>query len=561
MAQQKKKPKPRVKTAVERVQRLLDFGQQGSEVDLEFDRRLEREGYWFERRLADRVQFFFERFLCHGKGELRGTALRLEPWQLRNLRRVFGWCRPDGTRRYRRFDLWVPRKNGKSTLAAGTGLYLLTGDGEPGARVYALAGNEDQATEVFGEAKDMCNQAPVLARMCNVYTSSIFEPLKASRFEVCSSKPDTKHGFNPSGTVCDEIHVWPNRDLFDVFATAVIARRQPLMHVISTAGNDIESFGHRMFETAVQAQEGVLQDPEYHSSVFAAKPTDDIEDPATWAKANPNIGVSVKLDGLKTLWKETIRDPSFLPTFKRLHLNLWSQEAEAWLSIDAWNACAKKKRGLEKFRGRSCYAGLDLSSNTDLTTLQLTFPCPDESFDVLSFFWCPEVQAEQRAKRDRVPYPLWIEQKWVESTPGNVIDYKFIVRKLVWLRDECGIDILQVAYDRWGASKISQDLQDEHGFTMVEFGQGFKSMSEPAKLLERLVLSRKIRHEGSPVMTWNVANVRVKRDDADNVKPVKEDSKSRRRIDGVVALVMALARASLGEGGPSVYEERGMIVI
>lgn len=529
---------------------------QGSAVEQALDRKLERLGNWFDAELADRAQIFFEHYINHSSGKWAGQSFRLEPWQLRIIRRLFGWCRTDGTRRYRRLLLWVPRKNGKSTLASGIALFLLFADGEAGAQVYAAAGNKEQAEIVFGEGKNMVRASAELEDRAEILKNSIFVPDTLSRFQAISSKAHTKHGLSPHGVICDEIHVWPDRELYDVLTSASGARRQPMEVVISTAGSDIGSFGHELFDTALKLRDGILEDPATLAQVFCAEPDDNWEDPAVWRKANPNLGVSISEDYLRSELEKVKQTPGRLAAFKQMYLNIWSQDVKAWLSIDAWRKCGGKRLSWAKFKGRRCYGGLDLSSTTDLSSLELVFPDQDDTFDVVSFFWCPEDKAQYRAKVDRVQYPLWIQQGHIKATPGNAVDYAYIVTTIAGLLPQ--IDLVELAYDPWNASGVAQELQDEHGVRMVEFRQGFKSMSEPSKLLERLILSRRIRHDGNPVLTWMVSNVVVDVDPAENIKPNK--AKSRERIDGVVGLVMALGRASLDEG-PSVYEQRGMILI
>lgn len=535
---------------------LDDPGLQGSKHQLREDRKLEKQGYRFVPELADRVQAFFERYLTHSAGEFSGRAFRLEQWQLRILRRLFGWVRPNGTRRYRRLLLWIPRKNGKSTLASGIALYLLTADGEAGAQIYAAATNREQAEIVFDAAKNMATASPDISSIVEVYKKSLFYEARLSRLQAISSKAGTKHGLNPHGIIADEIHAWPSRELYDVLTTASGARRQPLEVVISTAGSNLGSFGYELFDTARKLQDGVLEDPWTLAVVYAADPDDDYSDPAVWRKANPNLGVSISEEYLREKLEQCKQTPSQLAAFKQLHLNLWTQDVKAWLQVEVWKSL-ERKLPWEKFKGRRCWAGLDLSSTKDLTAFYMVFSNADGTFDLVGRFWCPREQAEARAKQDRVQYPLWIQQKHLIATPGNVVDYDWVEKEIADVAKH--LDLQEVAYDPWGASGLAQRLQDQHGITMVEFRQGFKSMSEPSKDLERLLLQRKLRQDGNPVMTWMVSNVVVEKDPAENIKPSKKHS--RERIDGVVALVMGLARARLGQDGGSVYDDRGVIVI
>lgn len=530
---------------------------QGTSVQLDLDRRLEKRGYWFDSELADRAQIFFEHYINHSQGRWAGQPFRLAPWQVRLVRRLFGWCRPDGTRRYRRLLLWVPRKNGKSTLAAGIALFLLFADGEAGAQVYAAAGNKEQAEIVFGEGKNMVRASPELDDRAEVLKNSIFFPESLGRFQAISSKAHTKHGLNPHGVICDEIHVWPDRELYDVLTSASGARRQPLEVVISTAGSDIGSFGKELFDTALKLRDGILEDPDTLAEVYCADPDDDYADPAVWRKANPNLDVSISEDFLRAELEKVKQTPGRLAAFKQMYLNIWSQDVKAWLSIDAWRKCGGKRVPWAKYKGRRCWAGLDLSSTKDLTAFVLLFPNDDGTFDIVPTFFCPQENAQRRAKVDRVQYPLWIQQGHLIATPGNTVDYDYIIAHIA-TGVAPHVDLLEVAYDPWNASGTAQELQDTHGITMVPIRQGYQSLSEPSKQVEKNILSRQYRHDGNPVMTWMVSNVVVDTDPAENIKPNK--AKSRERIDGIVGLVMAQLRASL-DAGPSVYDERGLLTI
>lgn len=523
---------------------------------LALDERLRREGWWFDVAEADRVCQFFQTYLRHSKGEWFGKPLMLEPWQRAYLRRKFGWRRPDGTRRYRRSFGFIPRKNGKSTLAAGEELYHLTADGEPGAQVYSAASNKDQAGQVFDEAKNMVSASPELSAILTVYKDSIFFQRTLSRLQAISSKPGSKHGYNPHAVIVDEVHALPDRDLYDVLTTGFAARRQPMETVISTAGDDVGSFGFELWEYACKLRDGLLEDPECLAMIFAADPEDDWEDERTWRKANPNFGVSVKADFLRGELKKAKGMPGRLAAFLQLYLNIWSQSARAWLDANRWKACARVVWDPEKYHRRDCYVGLDLSRTTALTAAAFIFPNDDGTCDAFFRYWCPEENVDARSKRDKVTYDAWIQQGHLRPTPGNVVDFAVIREELKAMSKVARIK--EVAYDRWMAAMLVNQLQDEDGLTMVEHGQGFKDMSPACKELERVLLSDLIRHDHNPITAWMVSNVVVDTDAAENIKPNKE--KSRDRIDGVVALGMALNRATL-RAPPSVYSKRGIVTL
>lgn len=549
---QGRKAKPRRKP---RPPPVLDEGEQGSAIELALDRRLRLRGYRFDPDHADRICHFVG--LCkHSKGRWAGQPIVLEPWQRRIIRRLFGWRRPDGTRRYRRAALWLPRKNGKSTLIAVLLLYLTCADGEGGPQVFSAASNREQAGQVFDEAKLMVQASPELSAAAALSKSAIYFPRFNGVYRVLSAKPGSKHGLNVSGVGIDEVHAIKDRELYDVLTSASASRTQPLEIIISTAGNNVGSFGYELWEYALKVRDGALEDPEFMAIVYAADPGDDWRDEKVWAKANPNLGVSISLDYLRGELTKTKGMPGRIAAFKQLYLNLWTQAAEAWLAIEKCRACMSSPRPLSAFRGRRCWGALDLSSTTDLTALALVFePEEDGVYDLAVFFWVPRDTALEHERADRAQYVTWIDQRFIRATPGNVVDYDQVERDVA--RIARFVDLQELAYDRWGASQISQRLQDYHGITLVQHGQGYKDMSPAAKEFERVVLSRQVRIHENPVMLWQLSNVVVRRDPSGNIKPDK--SRPANRIDGVVAALMALARASLREQTTSVYETRGVI--
>jgi len=513
------------------------------------------DGFWFNAAAAQRAVVFFERVLKHTKGEWEGESFTLQTWQREFISELFGWKRADGTRKYRRAYLEVPRKNGKSTLAAGIALLLLYADGEAGAEVYSAAGDKDQARIVFDQAKAMVEEAPVLRKVSKVWRYSITVEESRSSYKVLSADAFTKHGLNAHGVIFDELHAQPTRDLWDVLTTATGARRQPLVVAITTAGFDRESICWEVHEYARQVNEGIVIDNSFLGAIYAADEQDDWTQEATWRKANPGYGVTVKPDYLAEEAKRAMASPSYQNTFRRLHLNQWTQQDVRWLDMRAWEACGGAVNA-EALRGRPCYGGLDLASTTDLAALALVFPpmVEGEAYQVLMRFWTPQSSLLERARRDRAPYNAWARDGFLTATPGDVIDYGRIRADVEALAQV--YQVREVAFDRWGAVQMSQELMAA-GMTMVQFGQGFASMSGPSKDLERLVLQGKLAHGGHPVLRWNADNVTATTDPAGNIKPNK--AKSTGRIDGVVALIMALDRALRGGGvKPSIYAERGI---
>jgi phage terminase large subunit-like protein len=509
--------------------------------------------YHFDTRAASQAVRFFEKLLVHSKGEWAGQPFVLQDWQRDDIiKPLFGWKRADGTRRYRQAYIEIPRKNGKSTICAGLALYLLFADDEPGAEVFCAAADREQARIVFDQAKSMVESSPALTKYSEVFRSSITVPKSASSYRVLSADAYTKHGLNAHGIIFDELHAQPNRDLWDVLNTSTGARRQPLMIMITTAGYDRESICWEQHEYATRVLGGMIEDDSYFAYIAAAEPDDDWTDPVVWAKANPGLGVTIKLDYLEAECRRAQNSPAYQNTFRRLHLNQWTSQDERWLDMTAWDAC---DAALPDLHGRECFAGLDLASTTDIAALTLVFPpLEDEPYYALPFFWIPQDNMLERERRDRVPYRAWVRDGLMQATPGNVIDYDSIVATLFDLGQS--YNLREIAFDRWGATLISQQLTDM-GFEMVQFGQGYASMSAPTKELHKMILGQEIAHGGHRVLRWMADNVVVRQDPAGNLKMDK--SRSREKIDGMVALVMALDRAT--RYAPSVYDSRGLFTL
>ena len=498
------------------------------------------EGFWIDEAAAQLAVDFFRECLVHTKGDRAGQPFILERWQEDEIvRPLFGWKRADGTRRYREAYIEIPKKNGKSTLAAGIALFLLFADGEMGGEVYSAAGDKDQARIVFNDAKLMRGASAELRKRSRAYRDTLVVHATASRYQVLSADAPTKHGLNPHGILFDELHVQPTRELWDTLTTGGAARRQPLIVAITTAGYDRHSLCWEKHDYAMKVRDGSVTDPAFLAVIYAAGEQDDWREPATWAKANPNLGVSVKIEYFRDQLKKAEESLAYLNTFKRLHLNIWTESLTRWLPPDRWAACGGAVDAAA-LAGRRCYAGLDLSTTTDITAFELLFPPEDAEglWILLSHFWCPEAAIQLRARRDRVPYDIWVQERVLMATAGDVVDYDVVrtgVRELA-LRYR----IQEIAYDRWNASQLVTQLQED-GATMTPFGQGFASMSAPTKELEKLIIGEKLRYGDHSILRWMAANVVLAKDAADNWKPAK--NKSTGRIDGMVAAIMALGRA------------------
>ena len=504
-------------------------------------------GLWFDEAAAEHVVQFVEMFCRHSKGEWAGKTIVLEDWQKDDvLRPLFGWKRADGLRRYRTGYVELGRKNAKSTIAGAVGLYLLVGDKEQGAEIYSSATKRDQARIVWEAAEAMVKQSPELKRFVKPFRNSLVCERTGSKFMPLSADSNTLDGLNPHGNIVDELHAHTDARVWAVLDTAMGARRQPMTLAVTTAGvYDEESIGWQKHDLAEKILTGVIQDDSFFAFISAA---DDNVDPlgaTAWEMGNPNIDVSVKRTYLEGQAEKARQSPSFYNEYLRLHLNRWVQQVTRWLSIEKWKACGGKPQRVADWVGRECWGALDLSRKLDLTSLVLVSRRDDGGFDVLPRFWLPEERVADEVKKGRTFYADWVRAGWLTVTPGNVVDYAWVRREINELRDE-GLSIQELAYDPYNATQIVSELGEQDGFRMAEFGQGFKSMSEPAKSVEALVEGGKLSHGDHPVLTWCAANVSVKTDSAGNIKPHK-DVLSANKVDGIVALIMAIGRATASD--------------
>ena len=505
---------------------------------------------WDERAAEKAVEFFG--VLKHWKGKWAGQRFELEDWQRECIiMPLFGWKREDGWRRFREFLEELPRKTGKSTIAAGIGLYLLTVDKEAGAEIYSCATTRDQAHIIFDAAKRLSRP---LGDRLTYYQRSIFNPKIDGVFMPVSSDYDKLDGRNPSGALLDELHKHSTRGIYDVMKSAQGARDQPMLCSVTTAGNNRQSICWEIHEIARQILEGRIEDDSFLCYITCADEKDDWQDPEVWWKANPNLGVSVDYDYIESECKRAADSPAYQNTFRNQQLNQWTQQESRWLDMNSWDRCAGNYNA-ESLEGRMCYGGLDLATTVDLAAFVLVFP-PDgegDPYRFLPWLWLPEENMVERSRVDRVPYEQWVREGVITATPGNYIDHNRIVADIVKLKER--FNILEIAFDRWGAAAVQSHLQDA-GLAMVQFGQGYASMSPAMSDLLRLVLNQGIVHPEHPVMNWMADNMVVTQDPAGNVKPDK--SKSREKIDGMVALLMALGRAIVNSAEPKKIKYVGM---
>ena len=535
----------------------------------------------FSEQHAQRAVAFIEQ-LKHTKGRWHGVKFGLLDWQEEPIRDIFGTLKPNGFRQYTTAYLEIPKKNGKSEMGAAVGLYMTCGDNEHGAEVYGCAGDRQQASIVFDVAVDMVDQCPALKKRIKPVLSQkrlVFLPTR-SFYQVLSAEAYSKHGFNVHACIFDELHAQPDRKLWDVMTKGSgDARTQPLYFVITTSGDDPDrhSIGWEVHKNAIDVLTGAKVDPSFYALIYGIDPENnriytgrghesvnslvgDTEErwrlPEIWTKVNPSIEQIIPMEKVETAYQSAVGNDADERIFRWLRLNEWVKYGAAkWLGVEVWDASSSGMIMPENLKG-PCYGGLDLSSKTDLTAFVLIFP-PFENrtkWAVLPTLWIPQESVKQRAEKDKVPYLSWIKSGFLKTTEGNVIDYGFIKAEIIRLRGQ--FDIQEVGYDPWNAYQMAQDLTDE-GITMVEVRQGFKTMSPAMKELEKLIVGKELEHGGNPILRWMFGNMAVKKDENENIRPVKD--KSTERIDGIVAMINALSCAALHVEQESVYKTRGII--
>lgn len=495
--------------------------------------------YWFDEEAADDVVGFFSECLVHVQGHLAGEPFELLPWQEQMLREVFGWKREDGTRRYRKLFAEVPRKNGKSFLASGLALYMLLCEGEPGAQVFSAASTRDQAALVFNMAADMIRKAPdpVLRKVTKLRDSNKRIIANNGIYRAISSDAAGAHGFNASCVIIDELHV-VDREFFNVLDTSTGARAQPLTVMITTAGFDRTSICYELHRYAESVQQGLIVDPSFYAAVFAADAEDDWRDEATWMKANPSLGHAVTLDYLKEQATRAEENPALENTFRRLHLNQWTENESRIIPMHAYDACAVQYTEADLY-GRQCFAGLDLASTQDVTAFVLVFPEEDGGCKVLPWFWLPEDNVSQRAKQDQQMIRTFAERGMVELTEGNEIDTVQVAQQIADICEQ--FDVIKIGFDGWNAAGPTQ-LMKLNGIpetALEKMPQTTATFNEPFRQMLAWIGNGKFKHNGNAVMRWMAANTVAREDTGGRIKPDKK--KSQEKIDGIVSCLMGMA--------------------
>lgn len=537
-----------------------------------YDPYRDAEGYTFDREKAELAVAFFHEVLTHVKGEKGGQPFVLEQWQIAIVANIFGWVDAEGNRRYREVYIEIPRKNGKTPFCAGIVHELLMLDHEPGAEIYSAAGSVEQADLLFQQVKGMVENEPELSSRLRVYKGVgqrqvAYEKINGF-YKIISADADTKHGQNTHGLVIDELHVQKNRELVDTLLTATAARRQPLAVHATTAGYDRQSICYEKHKYAKKVCEGTITDAAFMPVIYAASADDDWTSPKTWAKANPNLGVSVKLSHLERECKRALDEPSYENTFKRLHLNIWTEQDRRWMQMHRWEQCAKIEDGPpvlangmideSALEGRPCFQGIDLSSVKDLTASVFAFPwtfAHGEGVVLLPRFYCPSEGVDARTRKDGLPYRTWVDQGLIRTTQGDYVDQEWIYQDM--RQDFERFRVQSIGVDQWGAQWLFAELSKLHergGPPFVDFKQSNRNFDEPCRTMERLVGDRLLMHGGNQVLAWMASNVTIEENRDGQMRPSKK--KSTEKIDGIAAALMAIGRSLVAEDAPPPDNER-----
>ncbi|RXI58979.1 terminase large subunit [Clostridium tetani] len=498
--------------------------------------------YKFDVELAEKHIDFFK-LLQHSKGEKAGQPIELELWQCFRIGSVFGWINKK-THLRRFFEAYnqVARKNGKSTEAAGIGIEMLTIDGEQGAEVYSAATKKEQARIIFEEAVRMVKASPYIKKHLDVYKLNINMPITNSKFEPLSSDANSLDGLNIHCGLIDELHAHKTRDVYDVLVTATGARKQPLIWMVTTAGFNTNGICAEKYDYAVKVLNGSVLDDSFFAYIAQPDENDDPFDENTWYKANPNLGISVNIDDLRKKAKQAKEIPAALTNFMVKHLNLWVTAETAWMNMIKYKECeeANEEYDIKELEGRSCYCGIDLSATTDITAVTLEFPLDNGYFAWLTHCFIPEENIVEKERKDKVPYLAWEREGYLTLTPGSVIDYNWILSYV--MEKAKNYNILELDYDPWNATQFANNAMNE-GFECVEIRQGYRTLSEPTKDVEKLVLQKKLITFNNPILRWAFSNAVAKPDPAGNIKLDK--SKATQRIDPVISGITAHVRGML----------------
>ena len=542
------------------------------------DERALQDGFRFNEGLAEHVDKCFAKYFRHSKGQWAGQPFQLNTFQLENIiYPLFGWVNAQGFRRFRRAYIEIPKKNYKSTTAAGIGLYMLTCDGERGAEIYSLGADKDQARIVHGEAQRMVESSPELSAALNVNrtTGVITYQDTQSKYQALSGVSRGKHGLNIHAAILDELHEWRDANLFDSIRYGIRARRQPLLFSITNSGDNLESICRREHEKAQRIIDGSVYDPSYFGLILSAtieEAQQEIENVKSGqtelpiaTRCNPAVGDVLNPDDILTDIKDAISDPSAKANLLRLTYGVWNVAAQPWLNADSWGLCSDDEAGTLlndgetwnyspgsiDLRNMDCFAGLDLSKNRDFTAAVLMFrDVETETYYQLPMFWLPEATVDGRA--NLANYREWVAKGFLRSVPGTVIDYEIVTQDLFNVHELFHVE--ELLYDPWQAEPMRQRLE-AGGVRCAKFAQTIRNFAGVTEDYERLINTGMLRHPNNEILTWQAGNCQVKTDPNKNKRPVKRQADDYRTIDGIVAGCMALFSAMSQEQVASFYDE------
>ena len=517
--------------------------------------------FYYDAEEAKRAVDFFPLFLRHLKGGMAGQQFKLLPWQEKITADIFGWKQvSNGRRKYRTVFIAVPRKNGKSTWLAGLGLYMLSCDAEESGEVYGAAYSRDQASIIYDIATGMVEADPIMSKKLLVrkHAKRIADLKTKSVYRVIAADSEGAHGFNASAILFDEVHTQRDRDLWDVLETSTGARTQPLTIGITTAGHDRSSLCWDLWMKARAIIDGNLEDDSFYPVLYAAEIEDDWQDPKVWAKANPSIGCGISLEYLQQQCDRAKQEPAFENTFRRLHLNQWTEQESRIIQMHEWDAC-QTDIDIQNYAGRTCYAGLDLSTTRDVTASSLVFPEEDGGCAIFPYFWIPKDNIDKRAEKDKRIVRAFAVKGHVEVTDGNEVDNAYIASRIVEITQE--FDLRMIGFDPWNATGVTQRLK-ELGLPdqiIVSMPQTFSTYNEPIKQWITMLGNKKFRHDGNLVFRWMASNAVGKEDANGNLRFDKGSSAE--KIDGMTASAMGLALAIRNGLDVSVYGKSGSGVV
>lgn len=522
-----------------------------------YDPRIQGSGFRFDYDRASGAVRWIHEHVELVTGRKPGTPFILLPWQQAVVGNLFGWVRDDGTRRYREAFVYVAKKNGKTELTAAILCMILCTEGDEGIQCYSAAASHAQATVIFIPAAAMIRRSEYMSSRIRVYGDSpgamnkalVYEDNPLSVFRCLAHDAGTADGIGPHLNLIDEVHRFDDSALIDVMLKGTAARRQPLTIYTSTADYDRPSPCNELLRRAraVAANRGTPDEPGYEPYflpvLYECGQDDDWSSPDTWRKANPSLGATLTEEFLRRECERAKSQPGALMSFLRFHLNIVTTTETAWLPMDQWDRCGTIAFGDDDFLGESCWGGLDLSSTEDITAFVLLFP-RDDIFYVLARFFCPERRIQERSRQDGAPYAVWAKEGYLTPTPGEVVDQDCVRRAILSAASK--YNIVEIVYDRWNSAKLVTELERD-GLTMVQFAQNLRAMSGPSKEFESLVRAGRLAHGGNPVLRWMAGNAMIRVDENENYKPLKDRNRRAKRIDGIIAAIMALSRASVAD--------------